>query len=73
MRKHTTEQHAPEPQAGGFCIPPELRDLVNNAEKRQIERVRQQLRDTRRQQQDWQTERAALARRREAALRLPPN
>lgn len=73
MRKHTTQQHAPEPQAGGFRIPPELRDLVNNAEKRQIERVRQQLRDTRRQQPDWQTERAALARRREAALRMPPN
>ena len=72
MRRHTTEQHAPEPLAGGFRVPPELRDLVNNAEKRQIERVRQQLRDTRRQP-DWQTERAALARRREAALRMPPN
>jgi delta 1-pyrroline-5-carboxylate dehydrogenase len=72
MRRHTTEQHAPEPQAGGFCIPAELRDLVNNAEKRQIERVRQQLRDTRRQQPDWETTREELRRRRQAEKRLPP-
>lgn len=71
MKLTRTKATKPAPEtARASLIPPELIALAEATQQRQIDELRERLRN--RQQLDWQMTRDELARRREAEKRMPP-
>lgn len=71
MKRTSTKNTKPAQEtARASLIPPELIELVEAAQQRKNDRLRERVRN--RPQPDWETTRAQLRRRAEAEKRLPP-